>query len=56
MARQCQDQPVSPESFSYSLRKDRLRQTRRREGRYLLRTNLSDADPARLWLYYIQPA
>lgn len=48
------DQPVSPESFSYSLRKDRLRQTRRREGRYLLRTNLSDADPARLWLYYIQ--
>jgi hypothetical protein len=48
------DQPVSPETFSYSLRKDRLRQTRRREGRYLLRTNLSGEDPARLWLYYIQ--
>jgi Transposase DDE domain len=26
----------------------------RREGRYLLRTNLSDADPAQLWRYYIQ--
>ncbi len=48
------DQPARPESFSYSLNRDRLRKTRRREGRYLLRTNLSDKDPARLWLYYIQ--
>ena len=48
------DQPVSPATFSYSLHKDKLRATRRREGRYLLRTNLSDADPARLWRYYIQ--
>ena len=28
--------------------------TRRREGRYLLRTNLTDNDPAQLWQYYIQ--
>ena len=48
------DQPVGPESFSYSLRKDRLQQTRRREGRYLLRTNLSGEDPARLWHHYVQ--
>jgi hypothetical protein len=27
---------------------------RRREGRYLLRSNLCDEDPATLWKYYIQ--
>ena len=48
------DQPVSPATFTYTLHKDRLRATRRREGRYLLRTNLSDADPAQLWRLYIQ--
>jgi transposase len=40
--------------FDFSLRKDKLRQVRRREGRYLLRSNLSGTDPARLWQYYIQ--
>ncbi len=48
------DQAVSPETFGYRLRKEKLRQTRRREGRYLLRTNLGDDDPARLWRLYIQ--
>ncbi len=48
------DQAVSPETFTYRLRKEKLRQTRRREGRYLLRSNLSDHDPARLWRLYIQ--
>jgi Transposase DDE domain len=48
------DQPVSPATFGYTLHKDKLRATRRREGRYLLRTNLGDADPAQLWRYYIQ--
>jgi transposase len=41
-------------SFTYSLRRDKLRQVRRREGRYLLRTNLTSTDPAQLWRYYIQ--
>jgi len=41
-------------SFTYGLRKDKLRQVRRREGRYLLRTNLTSRDPAELWRYYIQ--
>jgi transposase len=41
-------------SFSYRLRRDKLRQVRRREGRYLLRTNLTGADPAELWRTYIQ--
>jgi transposase len=41
-------------SFSYRLRRDKLRRVRRREGRYLLRTNLTDTDPAQLWNHYIQ--
>lgn len=40
--------------FSYRLDRDKLRQTRRREGRYLLRTNLTEHDPAKLWGYYLQ--
>ncbi|MCP5085405.1 MAG: IS1634 family transposase [Rhodobacteraceae bacterium] len=47
-------QTVTPQSFSYSLQKDKLRQVRSREGRYLLRTNIQDQDPAQLWRYYIQ--
>ena len=31
-----------------------LRQARRREGRYLLRTNLCGREPAELWEFYIQ--
>ena len=41
-------------SFSYRLNSDKLEQVRRREGRYLLRTNLSESDPAKLWSYYLQ--
>lgn len=41
------------EKFHFSLRKDRLREVRRREGRYLLRTNLCDQDPAKLWSFYM---
>jgi hypothetical protein len=40
--------------FSYTLNRQKLRQIRRREGRYLLRTNLTESDPALLWQYYIQ--
>jgi Transposase DDE domain len=41
-------------TFSYRLNRDKLRQARRREGRYLLRTNLTEADPAKLWHFYLQ--
>jgi transposase len=41
-------------TFSYRLNRFKLRQVRRREGRYLLRTNLTAGDPAELWRYYIQ--
>jgi hypothetical protein len=40
--------------FSYSLNRQKLRRIRRREGRYLLRTNLTENDPALLWQYYTQ--
>ena len=40
--------------FLYTLNRNKLRKVRRREGRYLLRTNLTGSDPALLWQYYIQ--
>jgi transposase len=40
--------------FSYRLDRDKLRRVRRREGRYLLRTTLSETDPVKLWTYYLQ--
>ena len=41
-------------ALSFSLNRNKLRAARRREGRYLLRTNLTENDPALLWQYYIQ--
>jgi len=40
--------------FTYRLDRAKLRQARRREGRYLLRTNLTESDPAKLWQFYLQ--
>src|SRR6266478_5672275 len=40
-------------AFSYRLDRNKLRQTRLREGRYLLRTNLAEEDPAKLWNHYL---
>ena len=48
------DQPVTPNTFHFALRKQKLRAVRRREGRYLLRSNLTAQAPALLWRYYIQ--
>lgn len=45
---------VNEQTFIWRLRKTKLREVRRREGRYLLRTNLTEADPAKLWQYYTQ--
>jgi hypothetical protein len=41
-------------SFTYRLYRENLRRVRRREGRYLLRTNLTESDPAKLWSLYLQ--
>jgi hypothetical protein len=46
--------PKGGATFSYRLDRNKLRQARRCEGRYLLRTNLTENDPAQLWSYYLQ--
>jgi len=50
------DVHVDPQiaTFTYALNRDKLRNLRRREGRYLLRTNLCGREPAELWQFYIQ--
>lgn len=45
---------MEPLNFRFELHKDKLRQARRREGRYLLRSNLSAQEPEKLWQFYIQ--
>jgi hypothetical protein len=46
--------PKEDTSFRFALRKDSLRKPRRREGRYLLRTNLVGRDPAEMREFYTQ--
>ena len=41
-------------ALTYRLNRDKLRKARRREGRYLLRTNLTETDPVTLWNHYLQ--
>jgi len=48
---------VAPQSaqLTFALRKDKLRQARKREGRYLLRSNITAGrSPEELWQFYIQ--
>jgi transposase len=47
-------QEIGPPNITFQLRKDKLRQVRKREGRYLLRSNLSAQEPEKLWQFYIQ--
>ena len=46
---------VAPEGVTFTdhLDRNRLQRARRREGRYLLRTNLTEDDPAKLWNLYL---
>jgi len=41
-------------SLEFQLDRSKLRQARRREGRYLLRANLTAHEPDALWTFYIQ--
>jgi len=50
----CRYRQAAPELHLRAQIAKKLLITRRREGRYLLRTNLSDNDPAQLWQYYTQ--
>lgn len=45
---------VDNKTFTFRLDRTRYRQWRRREGRYLLRTNLTATDPKVIWEYYLQ--
>lgn len=45
---------ASAAEFAFRLDRQKLRRARRREGRYLLRTNLCGREPAELWRFYIQ--
>jgi transposase len=40
--------------FDFELDRAKLRTVRKREGRYLLRSNLTATDPAQLWQFYLQ--
>jgi transposase len=48
------DQPINAQTFRWHINRTKYRQAYRREGRYLLRSNLPPENPARLWEYYIQ--
>ena len=45
---------IGKRTDSVAIEGTKLRQVRRREGRYLLRSNLPPDDPAKLWRLYIQ--
>jgi len=47
------NQPVTPETFTFSLSRAKLRRWRRREGRYLLRSNLTPDEPQGVWEKYL---
>jgi hypothetical protein len=48
------DEAVTSETFSFRLDWQKLREARRREGSYILRSNLTGSDPAQLWMLYLQ--
>ena len=47
-------QEINAQTFTFRLALARYRKWYRREGRYLLRTNLIRSDPKELWEYYLQ--
>jgi transposase len=49
-----EDPAADARTFTFKLRRGKYRLWRRREGRYLLRTNLTGTDPKVLWEYYLQ--
>ena len=45
---------ITAETFNWRINRKKYRQVSRREGRYLLRSNLPADDPGKLWEYYIR--
>jgi transposase len=48
------DEAVTRETFSFQVDKDKLNKAEQRDGHYLLRSNLTEEDPAVLWNRYVQ--
>jgi transposase len=48
------DEEVTRETFSFHVDKAKLKRAQQRDGHYLLRSNLTSADPAVLWTRYVQ--
>ena len=46
--------PTKNKPFGFTLRKTKLREIRKREGRYLLRSNLVGKTAEELWAFYLQ--
>jgi hypothetical protein len=51
--RRRKDEPDTPQTFRFSLDRKKLREARRREGGYLLRSNIAADDPGHLWSLYL---
>jgi transposase len=49
-----EQQPVTRTSFQFRVDKAKLKAAELRDGHYLLRSNLTEADPAVLWTRYVQ--
>jgi hypothetical protein len=47
------DQPVSPETFRFSVLREKLAEAELYDGHYLLRSNLTAQEPAWLWKLYM---
>lgn len=48
------DEEVTRVTFSFQVDKTKLKRAQQRDGHYLLRSNLTDEDPAVLWTRYVQ--
>jgi transposase len=48
------DEPVTRQTFSFTVDKTKLKAAQQRDGHYLLRSNLTGEDPAVLWTRYVQ--
>jgi hypothetical protein len=48
------DEPVTREAFRFKLDREKFDKAELRDGHYLLRSNLTAADPAVLWERYVQ--
>lgn len=49
-----ENEPVTPDPFGFEINRSKLRERRRREGRYLLRSNMTRDNPEDVWEKYIQ--